>query len=78
MSNPLAAVLSEIQAVLYSVAEIKASRYKMNKPYPLPSNERIMETMIELTGLSKSHRVIVAGSNALDSILVCMTADILA
>jgi len=38
----------------------------MIKPYFIPSNERIMETMIELTGLSKSHRVIVAGSNAFD------------
>ena len=38
----------------------------MIKPNLLPSSERIMETMIELTGLSKSHRVIVAGSNAFD------------
>jgi hypothetical protein len=35
----------------------------MSHPDLVPSNEQIMETMIELTRLSKSHRAIVAGSN---------------
>jgi hypothetical protein len=38
----------------------------MSHPDLVPSNEHIVETMIELTRLSKSHRVIVAGSNAFD------------
>jgi hypothetical protein len=43
-----------------------ASEAAMSHPDLVPSNKRIMETVIELTRLSKSHRVIVAGSNAFD------------
>jgi hypothetical protein len=43
-----------------------ASEAAMSHPDLVPSNEQIVETMIELTCLSKSHRVIVAGSNAFD------------
>jgi hypothetical protein len=38
-------------------------------PNLMPSNEQIIDTMIELTRLSKLHRVIVAGSNAFDTYL---------
>jgi hypothetical protein len=38
----------------------------MIEQHIIPSSERIMEAMIDLTGLSRSHRVIVAGSNAFD------------
>lgn len=38
----------------------------MTQPHLIASSEQIMETMIELTRLSKSDRVIAAGSNAFD------------
>jgi hypothetical protein len=38
----------------------------MRPSVPVPCAERIMNTMIELAAVSKSHRVIVAGSDSLE------------
>jgi hypothetical protein len=41
----------------------------MNQPSPIPSDERIVDAMIELAHAAKLHRVIVAGSNSAEIFL---------
>jgi hypothetical protein len=41
---------------------------------PVPSRERIIDSMVELARCSKSHRIIVAGATAPELIRPCIAA----